>query len=515
MKMKNILGLLLAMIAVLVSSCHKDGNSYDYKEAESISVEGLEQRYNVISEHDTLRIDAMAHSTLPDADFEYVWGVFDPLVSGTLDTIGRSRVLEYRVKLIAGNWILVHIAKNKKTGLAKLSQANIRVNTKFTTGWYVLKDDEQNSDLDFFYASKFRNVEWMSSDIYSAVNGRKLEGKAGKLSFVHNYKSTVEKPKPSNTPTLFVNTTGDIQAVYLNTLKVINTKETFFLGSPSHDFRGDAVFYGSMSEFLINNGRLYGINMMNVSKGMFGTNVMFDSKNSDYTLSPFYLPGQYSYFFDTASSTFVTLPDASGTMFTKVQVGKGSQMDVEQNNQKVHYMGLKNQVYLGAPEYRYEIIGYAIFEDKSNPSRRVVARLEPNFVTMKITRKVIQPTERLFDGKLHTLLFGDEEMMYFVATDGNVYSRNLANSFEQLQYTVSGGGEVTFIKHLRHSGSVTPFNYVAIGVKQGGSYKVMLFEKVAGDLKAMPEMTLEGEGSPRDVMYIDGDVSADTYKPIP
>lgn len=75
--------------------------------------------------------------------------------------------------------------------------------------------------------------------------------------------------------------------------------------------------------------------------------------------------------------------------------------------------------------------------------------------------------------------------------------------------------EVTFIKHLRHAGAVTPFNYVAIGIKEGNRYKIKMFEKIAGDLKATPGMTLEGEGSPRDVMYIDGDVSAETYKPIP
>lgn len=515
--MKNLFITLVSVAGVFcLPSCHKDKNTYDYAEGEQIRVEGIEESYNVISERDTLRVNATAYSNLPDADFEYLWGVYDEVRGGPImDTISRDKELVYPVKLIAKSWVLVHIAKNKTTGVSKLSRASVAVNTNFTTGWYVLKDDEKDSDLDFFFASRFQNIEHKSTDIYSQVNGEKIEGRGGKFSFIHHYKSTVEDEiTPANTRTLFVSTEGDVQPIYINTLQKIRAKEDLFLGEPEHSFRGDVVFYSSPTQYLVNNGQLHTLNVMPINRGQFGAKIRFDNDNTSYSLSRYYLPGDYSYFFDETSSTFVTLPQGYGTVFSPVENVIGTTMSAQNNNQRLVYMGYKKQTYLPKPEYRYVPVGYGIFVDKSNPNLRSIVRLEPNKANLKITKTVINSSDKLYDGKLHTLLAGDEEMMYFVGADGNVYSRNLVNGFEQKQFSVAGAEEVTFIKHLRHSAIMTPFNYVAIGVKDGGAYRVLMFEKSAGNLRSAPRMTLDGNGVARDVIYINPGVNAETYKPV-
>jgi hypothetical protein len=105
-------------------------------------------------------------------------------------------------------------------------------------------------------------------------------------------------------------------------------------------------------------------------------------------------------------------------------------------------------------------------------------------------------------------------MMYFLS--GNqIWSRNLANKFEQLQFTVPADETVTFIKHKKYAptGAEAPFafNYIMIGTKSGSNYKIRMFTKTAGNLSTTPAFTLEGNGSPGDVIYISPSVAQTTY----
>jgi hypothetical protein len=102
-------------------------------------------------------------------------------------------------------------------------------------------------------------------------------------------------------------------------------------------------------------------------------------------------------------------------------------------------------------------------------------------------------------------------MMYFVHDNKDVYSRNLSNGNEQLQFSVPVGEEVTFIRHRSYTESGYAFNYVMIGTKVGSHYKIRMFEKTAGNLRAEPKFVLEGEGAPRDIMYVSPSVGTATY----
>jgi hypothetical protein len=50
-----------------------------------------------------------------------------------------------------------------------------------------------------------------------------------------------------------------------------------------------------------------------------------------------------------------------------------------------------------------------------------------------------------------------------------------------------------------------------IGTKLGDSYKVRMFTKSSGSLASSPDITLEGKGIVRDVMYMSPSVSEYTY----
>jgi hypothetical protein len=113
------------------------------------------------------------------------------------------------------------------------------------------------------------------------------------------------------------------------------------------------------------------------------------------------------------------------------------------------------------------------------------------------------------------LIVADENILYF-STGGEVWSRNLSNGAEQLQFTVPAGEKITFIRHRKYSGSTTaeqPFyyNYMLIGTTANGNYKVRAFQKTSGNLAASPAFTMEGKGSVGDVIYIAPPMSNTTY----
>ncbi|MNT56017.1 hypothetical protein D3C72_1932950 [compost metagenome] len=150
MKKINIYILLLGCLSIL--ACSKDKSNYDYSEAEHIEIEGIEAKYAVISLKDTLKISPTAKSN-KDGELEYRWGFYETNVQGRsepLDTIARSQNLRYFITEDAKDWIAVCIVKNKKTGYSQYKTATVTVSTQFTRGWYVLKDDGNNSDLDLY-----------------------------------------------------------------------------------------------------------------------------------------------------------------------------------------------------------------------------------------------------------------------------------------------------------------------------------------------------------------------------
>ncbi len=122
-------------------------------------------------------------------------------------------------------------------------------------------------------------------------------------------------------------------------------------------------------------------------------------------------------------------------------------------------------------------------------------------------------SEKLYNATMHTLFNGDENMMYFVV-GREIWSRNLSNRFEQLQYTLPADETVSFIRHLKYTTSsdlAFNYNYVAIASKKGDSYNIRMFTKTSGNLNPIPAFTITGKGEAGDVMYISPSVTGYTY----
>lgn len=490
-----------------LASCTKDKGNYDYVGKEIISITGVESYYSRITPTERLVIEPVVTSN-KDAEFEYFWGMIKTNGSGSVsvfDTLTKTKNLNYLVEDRAKDWVLIFSAKNKKTGYANLIKVTLNVATEFTKGWYVIKDEAGQTDADLFFTPQtIVPGTAKNENIYSVINGKKLEGKAIMFNFFDDYKTNVTGVLAS-TRTLFMVSDKDMSAVDISTLKEIRGFNSIFVGAPAVKAPAAVLNEPFIAEYIINDGQLHGLSTINANIGQFGGRKLKDNDNTPYHLSKYYITYlQAPFFFDEMSSSFVTAVGGN-TFLTAVSDHADTQLKANNNNKKLIYMGLKTQ----SP-----LLGYAIFQDKTNLALKTLTEVIPAKTGFRMNNDVLSPTDKIYNGTNFAVIYQDESMIYF-SVGREIWSRNLANKFEQLQYTVPAGEEVTFIKHRKYTGSGVQapytYNYVMVGTKSGGNYKVRMFTKSSGNLNAQPAFILEGKGNAADAIFISPAIGGTTY----
>ncbi len=504
--MKKLFIAALSAMVILLVSCFKDKSNYDYAPNEKITVTGINSSYDRISLVDSINIKPTVVSSDPSAKFQYVWGIYETNVQGIvpkIDTICKTQVLKYFIKQPAKTWVLVFAAKNLNTGYTQYVTSNLNVITQFTRGWYVLKDDGSKTDMDLFLTPTTITPASKMENIYSFVNGKKLDGKAKVLCFETSYKSTVTGVL-GNTRGMFIASSKDASIINMNTLLEIRDFNGSFYSIPPVKAPG-AMLVGSAADYFVNNGLIHSIYAMSANTGVFGNYQMRDAINSPYSVSDYY----YTYFvsdpifFDEMSSSFVSAGGA-GTMLNTVTDAVGTNMPANKNNKTLLYMGMKasgNAI--------------ALFKDKTDANLKILSNITPTVGAFKMLNDTLLTSNKLFNASIITCNYTDENMIYFVV--GNqVWSRNLANKLEQLQYTAPAGETIVFVRHRKYSVTADiafAYNYVMVGTTDGTNYNVRMFTKTAGNLAATPAFTLTGKGTGvGDVFYLSPSVSYTTYQ---
>ena len=202
--------------------------------------------------------------------------------------------------------------------------------------------------------------------------------------------------------------------------------------------------------------------------------------------------------FDESSSSFIT-STPSGTTMTEYSNSASTDMKAQFTNKNLLYMGTTSN---------YPLTGVAVLRDKTDPSLMILSMLnvEDGFTALNDT---VSGSDKILNATRFAVNT-DENIIYFVV-GSEVWSHNLSNNFEKLQFRAPAGETITFLKHRQYSEAAFAFNYIMIGTKSGGNYKVRMFTKSSGNLATDPSVTLEGTGKVGDVMYISPNVSSHTY----
>lgn len=506
--MKRSYQSLAVCCMLLLSACYKDNGNYTYDLPEQITVTGIGSDYDKVSLVDRITLDPQVSSTDPQAEFSCWWGIYETNVQGSapkVDTIGRGKALDYLVTQPAKGWVLVFGAKNLHTGLSKIVTARVNVITQFTRGWYVMKHESGQTDVDLFLTPSDITPGDKMENVFSLVNGRKLNGNARLFGYYTNYKSDVTGVM-ANTKGLFILSDKDASVVNVNTFKEIRGFNTLFYETPAVK-RPGSICEGSSANYLVNDGRLHSIYSMSANVGMFGGVQLRDDNNSPYNLADHFLTYNFSnpFFFDQTSSSFVSAT-GTGSVLSVVADVTGSEMPANHNNKELLFMGVR-----ATNPYT----GIALFRDKTDAGLKILSTITPENYALKIVNDTLDAGEKLFNAQRYGLIVADESILYF-STGNEVWSRNLANGSEQLQFTAPAGEQITFIRHRKYAGSTNTelpyyFNYMLIGTENNGQYKVRAFRKTSGNLNASPDFVLEGQGSVGDVIYIAPNTNNNTY----
>ncbi|MBO9634950.1 MAG: hypothetical protein J7578_17700 [Chitinophagaceae bacterium] len=491
-----VLGLLSGM-----SACYKDKGNYSYSALEEIKISGLEKTYSKISRVDKIQIDPQVNVSDPAADLEYLWQINEADAIGSVPksfTIGHEKKLDYLVNVDANTYILVFRVKNKKTGYEQMTSSVVTVITRFTRGWYVFKEEGGKSDIDLFETPTSIIAGNKAANVFSEVNGRQLDGHSMQFSYASDYNG-VFNGKTSNFKAFFAFTDKDATVVNLNTFKEVRNMNTFFYDVPKVKAPG-MILTGGYGKYFVNDGGLHIISTFTFNNGTFGARLMGDGNNKPYHLSKYYISHNFNVplFFDELSSSFYSSNTFSSSL-DAIDDADGTELPANNNNQKLLYMG---QSLLSPLE------GYAILQDKTDPAKKSIAHIEFEGELM-IHLQTIKPSDKIYNATLYTLNNSDENLIYFVTADNQVWSRNLVNGVEQLQYTPPSGETVTYIRHRKYTAYTAPaseqpfkFNLIMVGTTSGGKYKVRMFEKTAGNLNANPAFVMEGDGTVSDVIYM-------------
>lgn len=504
------------IMTFVVSSCLDDKGNYNYSESEVITVVNIKKDYSILSRGEqNLVIEPDVTASFEDAQLTYKWSVYKRNVASNASgyaVIATTKNLDYEVKLGAENWILAFEVTNEKTGYSVKNLMSLSVGTEYTRGWYVLKDDGVNSDLDMFPVSETYVVkDAPKENLFMKVNERNLKGKALRLSYLTDYKSMSPSGLYTNTKTLFATSENDVFAATINDLTLLNDYSTMMF-APNPEPKPMGII-GSTTQYLLSNSKLHSLSAMSQNIGKFGFVKQFDEEGSDYQLSPYVssFTNASLIAFDNLSSSFVK--GSALPILTIQGEDATSELPIKNNNHTCLYMELHKTIYDPAT-YRNNYYAYGVFEEKDT-KERMIGSIFIHDSKFKVEKIPIKQTDKANVASLFTIS-KDEDVLYFAA-EGKVYSRDISISdgenqgVEKIEFEVPAGDEIVLLRHLKvplypsTSEGEKPYchNLIAVGTNCGGEYKVRMFEKVAGHFKpSTPLFEMKGKGNLGDVKFV-------------
>lgn len=511
---KNII-IALLLISSILTSCFEDKGNYDYVDMGEIRIIGLEKSYRRTSFKDNIVVPITVESTVGGENFKYMWGVHSE-GSGTyqkIDTISHEKNLHYPVTLKPGNYTLFLKVTNTDNNLIAYQRAPLEVVTEFSDGWYVLKDSDNQTDIDMYI-----NEEQKMENIIRKSTGHSLAGEAKSLGFHPEYawnvygETIIKNDKQKMIIPISTNDCGmfkvdDMSLIYdFNDMFYTPTsnKPIFATGGPTW-----LNLYTSSSVHFINTMSIAALNKFGNPLALDGTtNCEMDFHKSVMSNRSGVL------MFDKIGSRFLCMNSSGGlrSLGDKGLNGVPAAMPAKDMNSDLLVMKplniLTNKGTVHALMRKRDRDGLYLLD--MNVTSLMMAFYNPIEKSTTLASSLLINKATIFGFNY------DVPYIYFVSDKNVLNAFDCGTKKELLNLkTFAAGENITFIKNLIRNENPDPdginFNYLVIGTQIGENYNIYVFNHQGGAIKGEHVYKFSGIGRAADIHRIMPTINAGNY----
>jgi hypothetical protein len=428
-----------------------------------------------------------------ESKYEYAWYTYPILSTGyspKRDTIGTSKNLSYIMAYAPDNYQLIFEVKEKRRGIASIKRVRLEVSTTIASGWYIVNDINNTTDVDFINRNGI-----VMDDIFSMANsGEKLQGQGVKIVYQNGYYNH-DKVWPDGTvqrlssqKVFHILSNQDFKTVAAGTFEKYKNFEDAFYSAPTVKRPQDfvAAYFGDMT--FMNDGKLYMIYGATAGPGKFGVGI------GDGSLYSCLLSG------DVMSDVNV-FSQATGNFYTGntavPQLDKVSNPDALGWNYNVIWMGARYAMFASPA-------AWAILQSKTNPNSYSLANIRNSYGTLSISFHPLNSSLKLLSANIYGVHATHTAAFYYGKANVLSYYQigDASGDYETDLYTFPAGEVISCI--LTNN---TTKNLEVLTNKDN-KWKLYIFKLATNGTQAyldssvtQPITTYSGNGNARHVAY--------------
>lgn len=494
---KSLLGMALAL--GLFAGCYEDKGNYDYiseDDAAGVVLGSLESA--TVKANDVLKIEPQMKGGEGD-NFSYLWyAISSGSYNVEKDTLSQERTLNVPVNLKEGKYTLYYQVTNKSNGVFRAVEAPLTVTaTDITSGWYVMKETEGGTDLDYYSLDGKKTV---NDFLTSSLGMEPLKGSPVGMTFLDASYSHEEEGADGKTTKMtglsayHIMSTQDFVTLNGSDFCLLKSLQQEFYETPSHVNFSYLFIDSSLRNkgytldycYLINNGKLHSMGSEIGKWGYQGA--------GDYELYPALIIGNLSEIgYDMKNQQLVTCSSDGSVECAQTLFGTGfsefQDMDMQVAAVVPHTDGAQGEFYVVAKsgaDGKYYVadittfVGYIYMSSyyeyaADSPLNQAAAMASPQ------TASVI-----------------------YYAVGNTLYMHKVTTGEDSVVKTFASGENISFIKNITGTDKDgESFNQIVVVTNTSAGYQVYPFPMVgsAGELNTEVSPSMSGTGKASFLMF--------------
>lgn len=500
MKKMNISGLIgIFLLLTGFYGCIDDRGNYDYlsrEEVMPVSIDGLQD--TTVEIMSVLKIAPVITGMTDESKYSYLWYAANSQTAGlapTRDTLSLTRDLEFPVTYESGTYNLVFEIRDKETDVYVRKGVLMTVASVFAHGWYVLKDENGQTDFDFI------NGEGGSTPNVIRSFGRQPLPGIGKKIFYQSggYYHQVEQADGTivtlvNKKVMHVLTDRDLNILNADNMEIFKTYDEAFYEAPVRHAPQNCCNY-SRDVYLINAGKMHSIYGMSANIGKFPY-----EKTGDYALADDMVGGMRGVMvWDTKSRSFlyVTSSGASMNEFAN-QTDVTAEVQISPSGMEANLVRLLSRVNGGAVVPAYAVMKNPGKEEYYLADIKYDQGNYPFVGFDTIPAECGMPrAEVMAAGQIASCIYfakGSELWVY----------KNVKFGERESKLTGFPGEDIVFLSHFRYTYGVEKFNQLVVVTSHSAGWKLYRFDVIGEtpEIETTPAVEpYTGQGNVRDVIF--------------